>query len=165
MNIRIIFFIFVFVSNIFALNFNFNALSQKDKETLKIIKEYGKKHGLSYSLMAIAIKESSLGRFVINVDSMDYGIYQANIKTVIQRHNAKDTSWNRNKFAMKLVSDFEFATNNAIVELTYWRKIHNNDWRKVWSSYNGGWKYDSKRARKYSQDIAKIIRELKKVNV
>ena len=165
MNIKIIFFIFVFVSNIFALNFNFNALSQKDKETLKIIKEYGKKHGLSYSLMAIAIKESSLGRFVINVDSMDYGIYQANIKTVIQRHNAKDTSWNRNKFAMRLVSDFEFATNNAIAELTYWRKIHNNDWRKVWSSYNGGWKYDSKRARKYSQDIAKIIRELKKVNV
>ena len=115
--------------------------------------------------MAIAIKESSLGKYLVNVDSMDYGLYQANIRTVIQRHNAKDTSWNRNKYAMKLISDFSFATKNAIAELTYWKKIHNNDWKKVWSSYNGGWKYNSKKAIQYSRDIARIIRELKKVNV
>lgn len=165
MNIKIIFFILLFITNIFASNFNVNELSAKDLETLKVIKEQGKKYGLSYSLMAIAIKESSLGKYLVNVDSKDYGLYQANLTTVIQRHNAKDTSWNRNKYAMKLISDFEFATKNAIAELVYWRKIHNNDWRKVWSSYNGGWKYNSKRARKYSRDIAKIIRALKKVNV
>lgn len=165
MNIKIVFFILLFITNIFASNFNVNELSAKDLETLKVIKEQGKKYGLSYSLMAIAIKESSLGKYLVNVDSKDYGLYQANLTTVIQRHNAKDTSWNRNKYAMKLISDFEFATKNAIAELVYWRKIHNNDWRKVWSSYNGGWKYNSKRARKYSRDIAKIIRALKKVNV
>lgn len=165
MNIKIIFFILIFVTNIFASNFSFNELSQKDLETLKQIKEQGQKHGLSYSLMAIAIKESDLGKYIVNVDSMDYGLYQANLKTVISRHKVKDTAWNRNKFAAKLVSDFKFATKNAIDELNYWRKVHNNDWKKVWSSYNGGWKYNSSKARKYSQDIAKIIRELKKVNV
>ena len=44
-------------------------------------------------------------------------------------------------------------------------QVHNNDWTKVWSSYNAGWKYDSNEAKRYSKDIALIIRELKKVNV
>ena len=115
--------------------------------------------------MAIAIKESRVGKYLVNVDTKDYGMYQANIKTVISRENAKDTSWNRNVLAMKLISDFQFATKNAIDELTYWQKVHNNDWTKVWSSYNAGWKYDSNEAKRYSKDIALIIRELKKVNV
>ncbi len=165
MNIKIIFLSLILFTNIFAANFNANKLTQEDIHKLKVIKELGQKHGLSYSLMAIAIKESSLGKYLINVDSKDYGIFQANIKTVLSRQKAKNTSWNRNKYAMRLVSDLKFATKNAIAELTYWKKIHKNDWKKVWSSYNGGWKYNSKRARNYSRDIAKIIRELKKVKV
>lgn len=165
MNFKIILLISLFVTNIFATNFNEAKLSKQDIETLKEIKKQGQKHGLSYSLMAIAIKESSLGRYLVNVDSRDYGLYQANIKTVISRHKVKNTSWNRNRYAMRLISDFQFATKNAIAELTYWRKVHNNDWRKVWSSYNGGWKYKSKRAQRYSREIASIIRKLKRVNV
>ena len=115
--------------------------------------------------MAIAIKESGLGKYLVNVDTKDYGLYQANIKTVINRENASDTSWNRNVFAMKLISDFQFATKNAIEELSYWQKVHNNNWSKVWSSYNGGWRYNSDAAKQYSKDIATIIRELKKVDV
>lgn len=165
MNIKIFFFILLFITNIFATNFDFNKLSKKDIQTLKDIKKLGEKYGLSYSLMAIAIKESSLGKYLVNVDSMDYGLYQANINTVIDRYKAKNTSWNRNIYAMKLISDFNFATKTAIAELKYWKKVHNNDWKKVWSSYNSGWKYNTKRARKYSRDIETIIRELKKVNV
>ena len=165
MNFKIVILVMFFMSNIFATNFNPSKLTQQDFETLKEIKKQGKKYGLSYSLMAIAIKESSIGRYLVNVDSKDYGLYQANIKTVLSRHKAKNTSWNRNVYAMKLISDFQFATENAIEELVYWKKIHKNDWRKVWSSYNGGWKYNSKRAKNYSRDIASIIRKLKKVNV
>jgi len=164
-NFKIVILVMFFMSNIFATNFNPSKLTQQDFETLKEIKKQGKKYGLSYSLMAIAIKESSIGRYLVNVDSKDYGLYQANIKTVLSRHKAKNTSWNRNVYAMKLISDFQFATENAIEELVYWKKIHKNDWRKVWSSYNGGWKYNSKRAKNYSRDIASIIRKLKKVNV
>ena len=69
MNIKIIFFILLFVTNIFAVDFNLKNLSKKDIETLKEIKKLGQKQGLSYSLMAIAIKESSLGKYLINVDS------------------------------------------------------------------------------------------------
>ncbi len=165
MKLKIILITILFISNVFASDFNIKNLTPEEITTLKEIKEHGKEHGLSYSLMAIAIKESSLGKYLVNVDTKDYGIYQANIKTVISRENAKDTSWNRNVLAMKLISDFQFATKNAIDELSYWQKVHNNDWTKVWSSYNAGWRYDSNEAKKYSKDIALIIRELRKVNV
>ena len=165
MNLKITLLVMLFITNIFASNFNATKLTSKEIKTLKLIKQQGKKYGLSYSLMAIAVKESSIGKYLVNVDSKDYGLYQANIKTVLSRQKAKNTSWNRNKYAMRLISDFKFATKNAIAELTYWKKVHKNDWKKVWSSYNGGWKYNSKRARNYSRDIATIIRKLKRVNV
>lgn len=165
MKLKVFLLILIFISNIYASDFDINNLTPNEIETLKEIKRQGQQHGLSYSLMAIAIKESSLGKYLVNVDTKDYGLYQAHLKTVIDRQNVKDTSWNRNKFAMKLISDFKFATKNAIEELSYWQKIHKNDWTKVWSSYNGGWKYNSKAAREYSQDIASIIRELKKIDV
>lgn len=165
MKLKIILLTLILISNVFASDFDIKNLTPQELNTLKEIKEHGKKNGLSYSLMAIAIKESGLGKYLVNVDTKDYGIYQANIKTVINRENAQDTSWNRNVLAMKLITDFQFATKNAIDELTYWQKVHNNDWTKVWSSYNGGWKYNSDAARQYSKDIASIIRELKKVDV
>lgn len=165
MNLKIILFVSLLISNIFATNFNPSKLSKEDIKMLKLIKQQGAKYGLSYSLMAIAIKESSIGKYLVNVNSKDFGLYQANIKTVISREKVRDTSWNRNRYAMKLISDFEFATKNAIAELKYWKKVHKNDWRRVWSSYNGGWSYNSKRARKYSRDIASIIRKLRAANV
>lgn len=152
-------------SSIYASSFNLNNLTAKEIKILKEIKNIGNKYGLGYSLMAIAIKESSIGKYMINVDSHDYGIFQAHLKTVINRNKIKNTSWNRNKYAMKLLNDVSFATKNAIDELKYWRKVHNNNWRRIWSSYNCGWKYNSRTAKKYSRDIAKIIRKLKKLRV
>lgn len=165
MNLKIFVLLCLFISGAFATNFNANKLTKQELRMLKLIKQHGQKHGLSYSLMAIAIKESSIGKYPINVDSKDFGLYQANIRTVLSREKVRDTSWNRNKIASKLITDFQYATKNAIAELAYWKKVHNNDWRKVWGSYNGGWRYDSERARKYSRDIASIIRKLKKVKV
>ncbi|MGM0519462.1 MAG: transglycosylase SLT domain-containing protein [Campylobacterota bacterium] len=165
MNFRVILLITLLVGNIFAFEFDPSNLSKDEVKMLKQIKKEGAKYGLSYSLMAIAIKESSIGKYLVNVNSKDFGLYQANIKTVINRQKVKDTSWNRNKLAMKLISNFEFATQNAIAELKYWKKVHKSDWRRVWGSYNGGWSYNSKRARKYSREIASIVRKLRQANV
>ena len=165
MRLKIILITLLLISNVFASDFDIKNLTAQDIKTLKEIKEHGKDSGLSYSLMAIAIKESAVGKYLVNVDTKDYGMYQANIKTVISRENVQDTSWNRNLIAMKLITDFQFATKNAVDELSYWQKVHNNNWTKVWGSYNGGWRYNSDSAKKYSKDIALIIRELRKVDV
>lgn len=162
---RVIFTILLFVSSIFANGFDFKNLTQEQKETLKEIKQKGDAYGLGYTLMAIAIKESKLGEYMINLDTKDFGIYQINLKTALNRNNLKDTVWNRNFLASKLVSDFDFATKNAIDELAYWQKVHKNNWAKVWGSYNAGFKYNSKQGKEYSKHIASIIQELKKLDV
>ncbi|MBL3519050.1 transglycosylase SLT domain-containing protein [Aliarcobacter lanthieri] len=165
MKFKSILLVLLFISNVFASEIDIKNLTPQQLETLKEIKKYGEDHGLGYTLMAIAIKESKLGTYMVNLDTKDFGLYQANIRTVLSRQNIKDTVWNRNVFASKLVSDFQFATQNAIEELTFWQKIHRNDWSKVWGSYNAGYKYNSKEAQAYSKEIASIIRELKKINV
>jgi hypothetical protein len=153
----------VLITNIYAVNFKAHYVTNNDLTLLKQIKEYGNEYNLSYSLMAIAVKESSIGRFKINVDSFDYGLYQANINTVVRRQNVKNSAFNRNKLAMLLINDFDFATSNAIAELVFWKKVHKGNWSKIWGSYNAGWNYDSTRGQKYSKDIVKIIQELKKI--
>ncbi|RBQ28121.1 transglycosylase SLT domain-containing protein [Aliarcobacter vitoriensis] len=165
MKFKLLLMILLFISNVFASEIDIKNLTPQQLETLKEIKKYGEDHGLGYTLMAIAIKESKLGTYMVNLDTKDFGLYQANIRTVLNRQNIKDTTWNRNVFASKLVSDFHFATQNAIEELTFWQKVHRNDWSKVWGSYNAGYKYNSMEAKNYSKEIASIIRELKKIDV
>lgn len=158
MFIRICFFIFV---NVLILNANTLSLSKKDILILKKIKSLHDNKMMQYSLMAIAIKESSLGKHMINKKSQDYGLFQANIKTVLSRLKVKDSPKNRRYYAKKLVNDVAFSTANAIVELAYWQKVHKKSWFKTWASYNTGWRYKGKTGLRYAKSIYTIIRKLK----
>lgn len=154
----------IFFILIFSLTFAFSnslGLTQKDIVILKKLKSLTDDKMMKYSLMAIAIKESSLGKYVINSKSEDYGLFQANIKTVLSRQKVKDNSYNRSIYAQKLINDVGFATANAIIELKYWRKVHKDNWFKTWSSYNTGWKYRSKTGIKYATKVFDIIKKLK----
>jgi len=137
----------IFISFILSFSFLFSNslnLTQNDIVILKKLKSLTDDKMMKYSLMAIAIKESSLGKYVINSKSEDYGLFQANIKTVLSRQKVKDNSYNRSIYAQKLINDVGFATANAIIELKYWKKVHKDNWFKTWSSYNTGWNYNSK---------------------
>jgi len=116
---------------------------------------------MKYTLMAIAIKESSVGKQLINNASKDYGLFQANIKSVIRRQKVQDNIYNRNYFAKKLVYDAGFSTANAIVEIDYWRNVHKDNWIKVWASYNTGWKYKSTKGLNYASSVFEIVKKLK----
>ena len=153
--------IFLFL---FLVNFcycNSLGLSNKDITILKKIKSLTDDNYMKYTLMAIAIKESSLGKNLINHDSKDYGLFQSNIKSVIRRQKVKDTLYNRRYFAQKLVYDVGFSTANAIVEIDYWRKVHKDNWIKIWASYNAGWKYKSDTGIEYATSVFDIIKKLK----
>ena len=107
-------------------------LTNTDIIILKKIKSLTNDNFMKYTLMAIAIKESSVGKQLINNVSKDYGLFQANIKSVIRRQKVQDNIYNRNYFAKKLVYDAGFSTANAIVEIDYWRNVHKDNWIKVW---------------------------------
>ena len=68
MRLKIILITLLLISNVFASDFDIKNLTAQDIKTLKEIKEHGKGSGLSYSLMAIAIKESAVGKYLVNVE-------------------------------------------------------------------------------------------------
>ena len=151
---------------LFLLSFNLSfcnslGLSQMDILILKKIKSLTDDNYMKYTLMAIALKESSIGKNLINPISNDYGLFQSNIKSVIKRQKVSDTIYNRRYFANKLVYDVGFSTANAIVEIDYWKKVHKNNWIKIWASYNTGWKYNSDIGIQYATSVFDIIKKLK----
>lgn len=146
------------------LNFTFaNSLNltKTDLVILNKIKSLTDEPIMKYSLMAIAIKESSVGKNIANFRSNDFGLFQSNIKTVLNRQYINDTPANRKYFALKLINDVGFATANAIIELEYWRSVHKDNWVKIWSSYNTGFSYKSDTGYLYAKSILEIIKKLK----
>lgn len=155
---KVFFYLLFFSTLLFSNSLNLDA---KDLIILKKIKSLSTDKMLGYSLMAIAIKESNIGKYVVNDKTNDYGLFQANIKTVLSRQNVKDTKANRMLYSKKLINDVSFATANAIIELEYWKKVHKNNWAKTWASYNTGWRYKGKTGFKYANSIFEIIKKLK----
>jgi hypothetical protein len=154
------------IITLFLLLFNFAfsnslGLTPIDIIILKKIKSLTDDNYMKYTLMAIAIKESSVGKKLINPISNDYGLFQSNIKSVIRRQKVPDTMFNRQYFAKKLVYDVGFSTANAIVEIDFWRKVHKDNWIKIWASYNTGWKYKSDTGLEYATSVFDIIKKLK----
>ena len=136
-------------------------LSTVDIMILKKIKTLTNDTMMNYTLMALAVKESSVGKNQRNLVTNEFGFFQGNIKTVVRRQKVPDNFFYRKYFAQKLLSDFGFASANAITEINYWRKIHNENWVKVWASYNTGWNYNTQTGVSYSSDVFKIIKKLK----
>ena len=155
---KIFFVLILSFSSLFSNSLN---LTVNDIVILKKLKSLTDDKMMKYSLMAIAIKESSLGKYIINSKSEDYGLFQANIKTVLSRQKIKDNSYNRSIYAQKLINDVGFATANAIIELNYWKKVHKENWFKTWASYNTGWNYNSETGIEYSTKVFEIIKKLK----
>ncbi len=148
----------IFSNLLFA---NSLGLTKTDLVILNKIKSLTDEPIMKYSLMAIAIKESSVGKNMANFKSNDFGLFQSNIKTVLNRQYVEDTPQNRKIFALKLMNDVGFATANAIIELEYWRGVHKDNWIKIWSSYNTGFSYRSDTGYLYAKSILEITKKLK----
>lgn len=155
---KVLFLFFLTFDFIFA---NSLGLSKTDLIVLNKIKSLTDEPVMKYSLMAIAVKETSVGKNMANFDTNDFGLFQSNIKSVLSRQYVADTPANRKYFALRLMNDVGFATANAIVELEYWRNIHKDNWIKIWSSYNTGYSYKSDTGILYAKDILEIIKKLK----
>jgi hypothetical protein len=154
--------IIIIVSLFYSFAFsNSLGLSDKDIVILRKIKSLTDDKMMKYTLMALAIKESSVGKNQINLVTNDFGVFQGNIKSVVRRQNIDDNLNTRRFLANKLLSDAGFAMANAIEEVNYWRKVHKEDWPRVWASYNTGWSYKTKIGLAYSNDVFSIIKKLK----
>lgn len=140
---------------------NIEKFDKNQIQTIRYAYHYGKKYNLGLTMAAIAWKESCAGLYRINFEDPSAGIYHAYLPNVIKRHYKKpNTAFRRNAVAEKLIRDPEFASQIALEELLYWKKIRKGNWKEMIKSYNKGFSWEknklrNKMAENYYKDIAK----------
>ncbi|MGD2063230.1 MAG: hypothetical protein PVF51_06565 [Nitrospirota bacterium] len=145
-----------------GLDHELRQMSETQHQVLMRAIAYGAPHDLGYTLAAIAWQESHVGSVPVNITDPSFGPFHGKMDTVMSRAGVKDTAYNRNVIAAKLLSDFDFAASMAVRELLFWKKVHRGNWRKMVRSYNAGYNYRSKSATRYVQNIADKIRAIKR---
>lgn len=138
----------------------YNNLSVQQKSKLVQIFIKGLDFNLSYSLSAIAIKESQVDKYKIAINSkhsIDVGTFMINTYWYLKRENRTVNLWNTSR-AIEELSDFELNFLEAVKVLRYAYKRANQDWLKTYQYYNGS----GNEAKVYAEDIINIIIVLKK---
>ena len=64
----------------------------------------------------------------------DYGVFQINLATYHRRYGRVPNS------KAILIKHFHINFTAAKAEIDFWRSVHGNNWYKVLSSYNGGFR-------------------------
>jgi hypothetical protein len=131
-----------------------------------LLKTYDKaKHfDLELTLCAIAWQESYFGKYKINLADPSFGVFHANINTVIKKHNYKNTKWRQSRLAEALINDYDFAFSEALNELEYWKSYwKQKEVKDLWihfvRSYNTGFAWTENEH--YIDEIVLKIRVLK----
>lgn len=123
----------------------------------------GKPHNLGYTLAAIAMKESNLGQWVVNLSDPSAGDYHVTLDKVVLMKGWENTQFNRNRAASLLIKDKELSASLALNELLYWQGRFNSRDKAV-KAYNEGNNWKSVKAEKYLADIEANIRHIKSCN-
>jgi len=139
-----------------------DSLSKEQYANLIWIYTKGKKYDLGLTLSAIAWQESQFGKYPINLADPSGGLFHNLLGSVCCRLHLKPNQWNQSRVLERLVRDKEFAFEQAVLELAYWKDYWKiRDSPKVWThmvmSYNGGHKGN----KKYYHNILKKVRYLK----
>lgn len=140
-------------------------LQANEEEYRAKIIELATPFNLSDTILAIAKVESDMGKYMINLQDPSCGLTHININTYIRRHKVPNTAFNRNKICQDLVNDVELAISNSIEELLFWKSqfcpknMTNKCYRQMIRAYNGGWNYNSKKAKAYEIKVLKYLQK------
>lgn len=124
-------------------------------ETLQRSYDLGKSHDLGLTLAAIALKESSAGKYVINAVSADYGVYQSNYKTLCKQAGVYHDNFLCNQEVGRVVNDINKAAEHALETLQYWQDYHTKRslkglvYENTIRSYHEGFGFKSQKADDY----------------
>jgi hypothetical protein len=145
------------------LEMEFKGFSNEQREVLLRAYELGLPFDFGYTMAAIAWQESMAGKYLLNLQDPSAGVFHNNLKSVIARHEEfRDTDWQRNLIAQRLIQDMDFSAAEALAELEYWKSIHGEgNWFLIWQSYNGGFAFQNPDSQAYaaSSNYARRLKE------
>lgn len=145
----------------------FNNLSFEQQFNLRKAYYYGKPDGYSYTLAAIALVESSAGKFRLNIRSNDLGLFQINATTA-QNTLGVTNYFRQIELHQRLIYDDLLGAKIAIEVLEHFRRnrpMSNQVWQEMIKSYNEGsrWRRDKasrKKAESYLDNVRQSVRML-----
>lgn len=116
-------------------------LSKSQIDVLHSSYESGKHYDLGYTMAAIALKESSAGKHLINPYTSDYGVYQGNYKTICNQSGVSGLACSFE--VQSVVQDISVAQKHALTTLMYFknyydRRISVNNYQMMIRSYHSG---------------------------
>jgi hypothetical protein len=131
--------------------------------------EYGVPHDLGFTLAAIAWKESSAGKYRLNLDSKDLGLFQINEKTAYNTLGVTN-HYHQVQLAQELIYNDHLGAYLAIETLEHFRAerpLTNQVYREMLMSYNTGYSWrrspeKKRRALAYSEDVRSKVSTLMK---
>ena len=130
--------------------------------------ELGQKSGYGMTLAALALTESSAGKYLINNVSQDYGVFQNNIKYTSRRiEQITGAPMNKRQVAnlkKNLATDIHESATYALLELEFWAARHNYNWKRTIASYNAGFAWSGKAGQTYLAKVSKNLRLLESCN-
>jgi hypothetical protein len=124
--------------------------------------QIGKQKDMSYSLAAIAWKESSAGKYMINLQDPSAGVFHITMINALAYLKWENNNFNRNRAAQLLVEDFQLSAEFAMINLQFWKDLHGDNWFRIWQSYNAGHNYSN--GTDYANDIVTKIQKIKLCN-
>jgi len=138
--------------------------SQPQLEMLHKTFEKGRPFDLSYTMSAIAIVESQLGKYKMNINtdgSIDCGVFMINTKTL------SNNRWKQARICERLIYDYDFSFSVALERFkyfyNYWRSKGYSkavSWKRAICSYNKGWNWRA--GLPYYRKVVKTIKKIKR---
>lgn len=139
----------------------YNSLSPLQKGRLEFSYHQGKPYNLGYTLASIALVESSAGRYRVNMDSRDLGLYQIHTSTAVNTLGITN-HYKRLELYEKLIYQDPLNAYIALEVLQYFKAYHKGDWRKMVKSYNSGFKINTQKAHNYLDKVVVGVKLLEK---
>jgi hypothetical protein len=120
----------------------------------------GLPHDMGYTLAAIVVQESFVGRHIVRVNNKDgkygsYGITHILLSTAMWLEGYTNAWEAKAELVPKLVGNDEYALELALKKL---QSVNHDTWLEKWASFNGS----GLQSRKYAGKISKHIKMLKR---
>jgi len=128
-------------------------LSTNQINVLHHAHQVGLEFNLEHTLPALALTESSAGEYLVNGHSNDFGVYQANKKTICNQAGFKLDSSECDGEVFEVSFNISKSDEHAIKTLLYWRNYHKAKsftwYEDMIRSYNEGFNYKNKKSEHY----------------
>jgi|SRR5690554_738443 len=134
------------------------SLSGQQQSILHLSASLGEPHNLSETMVAIAMKESNLGKWNIALGENSFGPWHVRVIHAVKDLGWKNTPFNRNRAAQMMLDNPIYSGGLAVRELVWWRDYHKGDWAKAVRGYNSG---HSGGGQGYLKDIRQNIHKIR----